>query len=491
MKKMLSFDFGASSGRAILGTIENGVLKQEEMHRFSNDPVEINGTFHWDVLRLFFEIKQGILKCVNSGHTDIDSIGIDTWGVDVGFLDKNGRLLGNPFHYRDTITEGIVEKATEVMPKIELYAETGIQFMNFNTLFQLHAMKLNDYIPYKNADKMLFVPDLLTYFLTGEKITEYSIASTSQLLNAEQKTWSDEVIKAFEINKDILCDIVKPGTIVGKLTKELADELGCNQIPVVAVAGHDTASAVAAVPAQGENYGYISCGTWSLLGVEIDKPVTDDDAYNANFTNEGGVFDKIRYLKNIIGLWLIQECKRHWDRRGVGKSFAELETLARAEQPFKCFIDPTDERFMPPKNMPARIQAYCEETNQPVPENQGQIIRCIVESLAMTYRLAFDNLEKQIGRPIDTVNMIGGGIKDKMLCQFTAEATQRKVVAGPTEATAMGNLLMQAYALGEVKDLSELRQIVKNSTPLDVYEPTDKVAWENAYQRFLEITKQK
>ena len=488
MKKMLSFDFGASSGRAILGTIENGVLKQEEMHRFNNDPVEINGTFYWDILRLFFEIKQGILKCVNAGHTDIDSIGIDTWGVDVGFIDKNGRLLGNPIHYRDTITDGIIEKATEVMPADKLYTETGIQFMKFNTLFQLHAMKLAGYKPYEDADKMLFVPDLLTYFLTGEKITEYSIASTSQLLNAEQRNWSEEIINTFDINKNMLCDIVKPGTIVGKLTKEIAEELGCNQIPVVAVAGHDTASAVAAVPADGENYAYISCGTWSLLGVELDAPVTDEKAFEAEFTNEGGVFDKIRYLKNIIGLWLVQECKRHWDRRGVGKSYAELETLARAEGAFKCFIDPSDERFMAPKDMPARIQEYCRETNQPVPENQGQIIRCIAESLAMKYRFAIDNLEKQIGKPITTVNMIGGGIKDKMLCQFTACATNRKVVAGPVEATAMGNLLMQAYALEEIKSIDELRAIVKNSTPVDEYVPEDRDAWEEAYNRFLSIT---
>ena len=268
-----------------MGTIENGVLKQEEMHRFSNDPVEVNGTFQWDVLRLFYEIKQGILKCVNAGHKDIDSIGIDTWGVDVGFLDKKGRLLANPFHYRDVITEGIIEKATKVMPAEELYKETGIQFMNFNTLFQLYAMKLDDYIPSENADKMLFMPDLFIYMLTGKKITEYSIASTSQLLKADTRNWSEKVIDTFGINKDMLCPIVKPGTVVGTLTKELADELGCGQIPVVAVAGHDTASAVAAIPTEGDNYAYISCGTWSLFGTELDAPLTDEKAYEADFTN--------------------------------------------------------------------------------------------------------------------------------------------------------------------------------------------------------------
>lgn len=488
MKKMLSFDFGASSGRAILGTIENGVLKQEEMHRFSNDPVEVNGTFQWDVLRLFYEIKQGILKCVNAGHKDIDSIGIDTWGVDVGFLDKKGRLLANPFHYRDVITEGIIEKATKVMPAEELYKETGIQFMNFNTLFQLYAMKLDDYIPSENADKMLFMPDLFIYMLTGKKITEYSIASTSQLLKADTRNWSEKVIDTFGINKDMLCPIVKPGTVVGTLTKELADELGCGQIPVVAVAGHDTASAVAAIPTEEDNYAYISCGTWSLFGTELNAPLTDEKAYEADFTNEGGVFDKIRYLKNIIGLWLIQECKRHWDRRGNVKSFAELVTLAEKESEFKCFINPSDERFMAPKDMPNRIQEYCRETNQPVPEKEGQIIRCIVESLALRYRLVVDDLERQIGKDLKTIHMIGGGINNKLLCKYTANATGRKVVAGPVEATAMGNLLMQGYALGEIKNLSELRKIVRASTPVEVYEPENRDAWELAYERFLKVT---
>jgi len=489
MKKMLSFDFGASSGRAILGTIENGVLKTEEMHRFSNDPVEVNGTFSWDILRLFYEIKQGILKCVNAGHKDIASIGIDTWGVDVGFLDKKGRLLGNPLHYRDTITEGIQEKAFKVMEAKKLYERTGIQFMDFNTLFQLHAMKLDEYQPYLNADKMLFTPDLLNYFLTGEKTTEYSIASTSQMLDAKKRDWAEDVLDAFEINKDILCDIVMPGTIIGKLSARLADELGCEQIPVIAIAGHDTASAVASVPAENENYAYISCGTWSLLGVELDSPIVSEKSYDAAFTNEGGAFSKIRFLKNIIGLWLVQECKRHWDRRGVGKSFAELETLARASEPFRSFIDPSDDSFMAPNDMPARIAEYCKKTNQPVPGTQGQFVRCIMESLALKYRQAIENLETVIGRPIETINMVGGGIKDKMLCQFTANATGRKVVTGPVEATGYGNLMMQAYALGEVKNLAEIREVIRNSEDITTYIPEETDAWNEAYEKFKAIMK--
>lgn len=487
MKKMLAFDFGASSGRAILGTIENGVLKTEEMHRFSNDPVEINGMFHWDILRLFFEIKQGILKCVNAGHKDISSIGIDTWGVDVGFLDASGRLLGNPVHYRDNITNGIMEKAFQVMPANDLYAKTGIQFIKFNTVFQLHAMKLAEYPPYQQAKTMLFTPDLLNYFLTGEKKTEYTIASTSQMLDAQQRNWCKEVVDAFEINPDILCGIVQPGTIVGRLTDALAEELGCGNIPVVAVTSHDTASAVVSVPAEGSNYAYISCGTWSLLGVELDQPILNEKSFDAAFTNEGGAFGKIRFLKNIMGLWLIQECKRHWDRRGQVKSFAELETLGRAEKGFVSFINPDDDMFMAPKEMPERIAEYCKKTGQEVPQTQGQFVRCIMQSLALKYRYSIEHLEKVIGRPIETINMVGGGIKDKMLCQFTAEATGRKVITGPTEATGMGNLLIQAYALGEVKSLEEIRQVVRNSTPVTEYLPDNREQWDQAYERFLKI----
>ena len=485
MKKMLAFDFGASSGRALLGTIENGKLCAKEIHRFSNDPVEVAGVFQWDILRLFYEIKQGILKCVNSGEKDIDSIGIDTWGVDVGFLDKEGRLIANPVHYRDACTDNYPQEAFSVLSKEEIYQKTGIQFCKFNTLFQLDAYNKQNFIPYKNASKMLFVPDLLNYFLTGEKKCEYTIASTSMLLNPEKRDWSEDILKSFDINPEILCDIVKPGTIIGRISKDLAEELGCGEIPVVAVASHDTASAVVSVPAEGEDYVYISCGTWSLLGMETKTPILSD----MNFTNEGGTEGNIRYLKNIMGLWLVQECKRHWDRRGVGKSFAELETLARAEQPFISFINPDEERFMSPRNMPGKIADYCRETGQPVPENQGQTVRCIMQSLAFTYRSAIEGLEKVTGRKIESVNMVGGGIKDKMLCQFTANATGRKVLTGPTEATGFGNLMMQAYALGEVSNLKEIRDVIRNSEDISVYMPEDTDAWNKAYEKFKSVIK--
>lgn len=482
---MLAFDFGASSGRALLGTIENGKLTTKEMHRFSNDPVEAAGVFQWDILRLFYEIKQGILNCVNNGEKDIDSIGIDTWGVDVGFLDEKGRIIANPVHYRDSMTDNMPEAAFDVISKEEIYAKTGIQFCKYNTLFQLHAFKKENYIPYKNATTMLFVPDLLNYLLTGEKKAEYTIASTSMLLDPAKRDWSEEILRSFDINPEILCGIIKPGTIIGKLTKELADELGCGEIPVVAVASHDTASAVVSVPAEGDDYVYISCGTWSLLGLETKEPILSD----IEFTNEGGTEGNIRYLKNIMGLWLVQECKRHWDRRGVGKSFAELETLARAEKPFLSFVDPDEERFMAPRNMPGKIADFCKETNQPVPENQGQTVRCIMQSLAFKYRYAIEGLEKVTGKKINSINMVGGGIKDKMLCQFTANATGRKVVTGPVEATGYGNLMMQAYALGEVKNLAEIRKVIRNSEDITTYMPEDTEAWNEAYEKFKAIMK--
>ncbi|MBR4029864.1 MAG: rhamnulokinase [Clostridia bacterium] len=480
MKKMLAFDFGASSGRAILGTLENGKLTTKEMHRFSNDPVEVAGVFHWDILRLFYEVKQGILKCVNAGEKDIDSIGVDTWGVDVGFLDEKGRLLGNPVHYRDSMTDNMPEEAFKVLSKEEIYKKTGIQFAKYNTLFQLHAFDKANYMPYKQASSMLFTPDLINYLLTGVKKSEYTIASTSMLLDPEKRDWSEDIIKSFDINPAILNEIVKPGTIIGKLSKELADELGCAEIPVVAVASHDTASAVVSVPAEGEDYVYISCGTWSLLGLEVKNPILSD----MEFTNEGGTEGNIRYLKNIMGLWLVQECKRHWERRGEGKSFAELEILARAEEPFLSFVDPDDEKFMAPKDMPGRIAAYCKETNQPVPENHGQFVRCIMQSLAFKYRYAIEGLEKVTGRKISAVNMVGGGIKDKMLCQFTANATGRTVITGPVEATGYGNLMMQAYALGEVKSLAEIREVIRNSEDITKYTPEDTDVWNEAYEKF-------
>lgn len=485
--KMLAFDFGASSGRAILGRFDGEKLTTEEIHRFSNDPVEVRGTLYWDTLRLFHEIKQGILKCVNIGNKDIASIAIDTWGVDFGVLDENGNLLGFPVHYRDSRTDGMMEEVFKIVPQDEVYLKTGIQFMKFNTIFQLFAMKYNSSPLLKLTKTLLFTPDLLNYFLTGVKATEYSIASTGQLLDAEKRSWSEDIIDRLGLPRDIFTDVVPSGTIVGKLLPEIARELGAGDVSIIATASHDTASAVAAVPALDEDYVYISCGTWSLMGVESDEPIINDKSFAHAFTNEGGVSGKIRFLKNIMGLWLVQECKRQWEREGDNTTFAQLEDMARKEKPFAAFIDPDHDSFMAPGDMPNRIREFCKKTGQYVPQTKGEIVRCIAQSLALKYRFTVENLEVILDKKLPVIHMVGGGIKDKMLCQFTADATGRQVEAGPVEATAIGNLMVQALALGAVKDLREIRQVVKNSFPTTEYIPQDTAAWDEAYERFKKV----
>lgn len=486
--KFLAFDFGASSGRAMLATFDGEKIKLEEKHRFSNDPVSVNGDLHWDVLRLFYEIKQGILKCANSGDRDIDCIGIDTWGVDYGLLDKNGKLLGNPYHYRDTRTDGMYEEAFKIVPKEEIYKNTGIAFNWFNTIFQLLSSKLSDDTTLKNAETLLFMPDLFNYFLTGEKKCEYTIASTSQMFNSKTYTWSEGMLEKLGIPTKLFADMVYPGDKVGVLKAELAEELGVEQIPVVAVASHDTGSAVASVPVtDGQDFVYISSGTWSLMGVELEQPMVTDDALNYNFTNEGGVNKTIRFLKNIMGLWLIQESRRQWDREGTLLSFDELEKQAREAIPFASLIDPDYYKFQTPGNMPKRIREYCEKTGQKVPETKGEIVRCIAESLAFKYRQVVEGMEDVTGKKYDVINIVGGGIKDKMICSFTANATGRKVSTGPVEATSIGNVIVQGIAMGAIKDLEEGRKIVKKSFPIEEYLPENHDDWNQAYENWKKV----
>ncbi len=488
--KFLAFDFGASSGRAMLATFDGEKITLEEKHRFSNDPVLVNGGMYWDVLRLFFEIKQGILKCANSGDRDIDCIGIDTWGVDYGLLDKKGQLLGNPHHYRDTRTDGMYDKAFAVCPKEEIFEKTGIAFNWFNTVYQLLASKLADDTELKCADTLLFMPDLFNYFLTGEKKCEYTIASTSQMFDSKKHVWAESMLKKLDIPTDIYPEMVYPGDKIGVLKPEIAEELGVDRIPVVAVASHDTGSAVASVPARdGEDFIYISSGTWSLMGVELDAPMVTEEAMKHNFTNEGGVNKTIRFLKNIMGLWLIQESRRQWDREGTLLSFDELEKQAREAAPFASLIDPDYHAFQTPGNMPERIRQFCRDTNQKVPETKGEIIRCIAESLAFKYRYTVEGMEETTGKKYNVINIVGGGIKDKMICQFTANATKRTVSAGPVEATSIGNVIVQGMAMGAIADLSEGRKIVRNSFPIDTYEPQNSQAWDDAYEQWKKIIK--
>lgn len=484
-KRVLAFDFGASSGRAIIGCFDGDKITLEEVHRFSNDPVSVGGTVYWDVLRLFYEIKQGIIKAKIAGG--FDSIGIDTWGVDFGLIDSEGKLMENPVHYRDARTAGLVDEAFKTMPKEKLYGITGIQFMELNTLFQLISLK--KYRPWmlERADKMLFMPDLFGYMLTGKMCAEYSIASTSQLIDIDKRTWSKEILDAFGIKESVFAPLVQPGTVLGELSKEICEECGVDPVPVISVCGHDTQSAITSVPCEDGDFAFLSSGTWSLFGTELDKPIVNETSMNINITNEGGFDGSTGFLKNIIGLWLIQESRRQWKREGKEYSYADLEKLALAAEPFKCFIDPDAPEFVPHGNIPERVCEFCRKTGQYVPETVGEIMRCIYESLAMKYRLTFEKLRECTERDYPVIHVIGGGTKDGLLCQMTANSCDRTVKAGPIEATVMGNVAVQLMSDGSVKNIGQARKIVAESSELKTFEPKDTDKWAEAYEDFLKV----
>ncbi len=481
-KRILAFDFGASSGRAMICTLENGKLNMEEIHRFSNDPVTIHGRLYWDILRLFHEIKQGITKATLNGG--FDCIGIDTWGVDFGLIDKQGNLLGCPYNYRDPGNVGMYKEVQKLISKTDLYARTGIQFLEFNTVYQLMKLKLNTPEILDMADKALLIPDLFAYFLTGEMRTEYTDASTTDLLDAKTQMIDTELLEILNVKKDLFAKMIRPGESYGMLSDEICEELHCEKVPVFAVATHDTASAVAAVPTLNKDYCYISCGTWSLFGTVIDEPILTEDSCLAAYTNEGASDGKIRYLKNIMGLWLIQQSRNEWKRQGLDVSFDEMEKAAKEAEAFKCFIDPDAPDFVTPGNMPKRVQEYCKRTGQYVPQTMGEILRCIYQSLALKYKYAIEILENITGKKYEFIHMIGGGIKDGLLCQMTADACARPVKAGPVEATVTGNVLVQLIALGLIKDLDEGRKIVLNSFEIKDYDSKEAEGFNNAYETF-------
>lgn len=487
--KLLAFDYGASSGRAILGEFDGSKLSLSELHRFSSDPVMLNNTFTWDFPRLFFELERGIVKAHNAGHKDIAGIGIDTWGVDFGLLSKQGELLGNPVHYRDTRTDGMIELACKRSSAKEIYDTTGIAFQKFNSLYQLLAMAENKSAILENAETLLFIPDLFNYYLTGEKFCEYTITSTSQLYDPVKGDWAKDLIRKVipGFNTGILPKVIPAGTKIGCLTKGICEELGVSSVPVIAVAEHDTGSAVVSVPFYDKKSAYLSSGTWSLLGLELDKPVINDKMREMNYTNEGGINNNVRLLKNIMGLWINQECKRHWEKMGETVSFDELDSGALAAKPFACIIDVDDQRFFEPYNMPNKIMAYCAETNQYVPQTKGEIVRCIMESLALKYRQAIEGLEEIAGYRIPALHIVGGGCKNTILSQFTANAINRPVYAGPIEATAIGNLSAQLISLGAIGSLSEAREVVRNSFPIEEYVPSETAAWDDAYEKLLKL----
>lgn len=489
--KMLAVDLGASSGRGIIGTFDGRRFGLEENHRFPNEPVMVSGQFTWDILRIFHEIKTSLHKCAQGCDRDIASVGIDTWGVDFGFLDKKGHLLANPVHYRDTRTAGIPGYSAEKVPGSRVYDITGIQVLEINSLYQLLAIQKDTPELFDLASDMLFVPDLLNYFLTGYKQTEYTIASTSQLLDAKARDWSWELIEKFGLPEKLFGKIVKPGTVCGALTPSLAEEFGGINPKVISVAGHDTGSAVLAVPAKSEKFIWLSSGTWSIMGTETKEPVISEKSKEYNFTNEGGYGDTIRFSKNITGLWVEQESKRQWEREGEKVSFQELADMAAAAEPLRCFIDTDDARFATPGNIPKRIADYCRETGQYVPQTKGEIVRCILESLAMRYRYTVECIDEMCGERIPAINIVGGGTKEDQLSQFAATACGRPVFAGPVEATALGNIAAQAIAMGEIRDMWQAREVIADSFEVKEYEPEadKKSAWDEAYGRFLSLIK--
>ncbi|WP_135550371.1 rhamnulokinase [Paenibacillus cymbidii] len=484
---VLAFDLGASSGRAIVGRLADGKLTMTEVHRFANEPVAVGHHLHWDILRLLHEIKQGLLKAKLAGYHDIDGIGIDSWAVDFGLLSATGELLGNPYHYRDRHTEGLIEEVCGVLGKERIYRSTGIQFLPFNTIYQLRAIQKAGNPILGQAKHLLMIAELLRYFLTGAVKSEYTIATHSQLLDATARTWDAGLLEGLGLPASIMPDIVEPGTIVGDLLPSICEELGVPSVPVIAVAEHDTASAVVAVPAAEGDFAYLSSGTWSLLGTELPAPVLTDEAMRLNFTNEGGVERTYRLLKNIMGLWLVQECRNEWEKEGKRRTFAELVKEGEQAEPFVSLIDPDHADFMNPPHMPRQIEAFCRATGQPVPETEGAMIRCVLESLALKYRMVLDYTERLSGRRFPVLHIVGGGSNNELLNQFTANAIGRKVIAGPTEGSAIGNIAVQLMALGALNGLAEARAVIRDSFPLQAYEPRETEAWTAAYERFRRL----
>lgn len=487
----LAFDLGAESGRAVVGRFDGTRLSLEETHRFPNGPTRLIDSLHWNPLHLFVEMKNGLAKTINHLEGELAAFGIDTWGVDFGLLDRTGALIGLPYHYRDSRTDGLVEKAFELVPKEEIFGQTGIQFMQLNTLFQLLAMAQQKSPLLDIAETLLMMPDLFNYWFTGQKSCEFTIASTSQCYNMAQGVWATSLLEKLGLPTHIFLEVIQPGAQVGHLLPVIAGEVGFKgDLPVIAPGCHDTASAVAAVPVAGEDqdrFAYISSGTWSLMGVETPSPVINEQSLGYNFTNEGGVQNTIRLLKNLDGLWLIQECRRTWAAQGETLSYEELTRLAAEAPAFSAFIDPDDSTFFAPGDMPSRIREFCAQTGQTVPESKGAIVRCALESLALKYHWATEVLAELTGHSLEVIHIVGGGTQNRLLNQFTANATGRRVVTGPVEATAIGNILMQMLAVGQISSLSEGRDLVRRSFPVESYQPQGETAWEEAYRQFVKF----
>jgi len=491
-KAYLAVDLGASSGRHVLGLFDGNRLQLDEVYRFDNGPVEVGGRLYWDLLGQWAHVRRGLCAAGAKMGDRVASVGVDTWGVDFGLLGHGDELLGNPYHYRDSRTNGLMQKAFGIVSRENIFRQTGLQFMQFNTLYQLLAMKLAASPLLDVAESLLMVPDLFHWLMTGVKCNEMTEASTSQFFNPVAGDWAKSLLQSFSLPTRILSRIAQPGTTLGPLRTSIVAECGLASAKVVLPGTHDTASAVMAVPAASEpgakpDWCYISLGTWALMGVESPQPVINDAVMKHNFTNEGGVGGTTRLLKNITGLWLVQECRRAWNHAGANLDWEAINRLSASASPLRSLIDPDAPDFLAPGDMPEAIRAFCGKTGQPVPDDKGAIVRCALESLALKSRRVLAMCEELGGGRIETIHIIGGGTKNRQLCQFIADACGRRVVAGPVEATATGNVMMQAVAAGDVGSIAEAREVIRRSFPVDQYEPTNTAAWDEAYERFAKL----
>ena len=486
-KNYLAIDLGAESGRMVLGTVSSTRIKLSEAHRFLNRQIYFQGHLRWNILDLWHEIKQGLIKASKKKQSRITSIGVDTWGVDFGLVSKDDQILGYPYAYRDDRTKGMMENAFRLISKRKIYEQTGIQFLPFNSVYQLLSMVRNRDELLKACARLLFMPDLFNFLLTGKKYSEYTIATTSQLLNAHSRKWDPTIFSGLDLPKHIMAPILEPGEKIGEISPELKQEIGLSDIQVVSVGSHDTASAVAAVPAQTPNWAYLSSGTWSLLGVEVEKPIISDLSLRYGFTNEGGIGGKIRLLRNIMGLWLLQKCRQQWQEEGDECSYEDLVEMAEEAKPFKCIIDPDFPSFLNPSDMPSAIRSYCLKTEQPEPKSKAEIVRCIFESLALKYRYILELIQSLTKRKIDVLHVVGGGSQNRLLNQFTADAAQVTVKAGPIEATALGNIIVQGMASGFPANLEEGRNLIASFSPVETYLPEKNEDWNKIYIKYKKL----
>ncbi|MGB3634457.1 MAG: rhamnulokinase family protein [Rubrobacteraceae bacterium] len=481
----LAVDLGAESGRVLAASLKDGYVELEEIHRFPNEPVKLNDGLHWNVLGIFAEVKEGLRKAGEEVE-GIESVGIDSWAVDFALLDREGTLISNPYNYRDPRTEGMIEQAFERVPEEEIYRTTGIQFIRINTLYQLLAMEDSPLL--QVADSLLLIPDLIGYWLTGRKACEFTNATTTQLYDLEVGDWAWELLDRMSLPAHMFPEIVPPATEFGNLLPEIVQEVGLGEsLPVISVGSHDTASAVVAVPAEGDDFAYISSGTWSLVGVETPKPVITQEAMELNFTNEGGVGDRTRFLKNVMGLWILQECRKTWAEEGHEYSYDELERLAREAPAFGAVVDADHPAFFSPGDMPSRIKEFCEKTGQETPKEPGQVVRCVLESLALKYQQVLKQASQLSGKSVKTIHVVGGGSQNSLLCQLTADAAELPVLSGPVEATALGNAMVQALAGGYLDSLEDIRATIRRSSDVTRYIPEETEGWEELRDRFRQV----